>query len=78
MRVSDVSLARRELEAKGVQFIAETWDSGVCHFAAFRDLTAIRSSCIAGTRRGFRAIRGENGLRHVCGGVTVSIPRKRH
>ena len=22
---------------KGVQFIAETWDSGVCHFAAFRD-----------------------------------------
>ena len=38
MRVSDVSLARTELEAKGVQFIAETWDSGVCHFAAFRDL----------------------------------------
>jgi hypothetical protein len=20
-----------------VEFIAETWDSGVCHFAAFRD-----------------------------------------
>ena len=38
IRVSDVSLARTELEAKGVQFIAETWDSGVCHFAAFRDL----------------------------------------
>lgn len=38
IRVSDVSEARRELEARGVQFIAETWDSGVCHFAAFRDL----------------------------------------
>jgi hypothetical protein len=35
--VSDVSAARVELEAKGVEFIAETWDSGVCHFAAFRD-----------------------------------------
>ena len=37
IRVSDVSAARAELEAKGVDFIAETWDSGVCHFAAFRD-----------------------------------------
>ena len=37
IRVSDVSAARAELEAKGVEFIAETWDSGVCHFAAFRD-----------------------------------------
>ena len=37
IRVSDVTAARAELEAKGVEFIAETWDSGVCHFAAFRD-----------------------------------------
>ena len=37
IRVSDVFAARAELEAKGVEFIAETWDSGVCHFAAFRD-----------------------------------------
>lgn len=37
IRVSDVFAARAELEAKGVDFIAETWDSGVCHFAAFRD-----------------------------------------
>ena len=37
LRVADVSAARAELEAKGVEFIAETWDSGVCHFAAFRD-----------------------------------------
>ena len=35
IRVSDVFAARAELEAKGVEFIAETWDSGVCHFAAF-------------------------------------------
>ncbi|MGZ4380538.1 MAG: VOC family protein [Gaiellaceae bacterium] len=36
-RVPDVAAARAELEAKGVEFIAETWDSGVCRFAAFRD-----------------------------------------
>ena len=38
IRVADVATARAELEAKGVEFIAETWDSGVCQFAAFRDL----------------------------------------
>lgn len=37
LRVQDVAAARAELEAKGVEFVAETWDSGVCHFAAFRD-----------------------------------------
>lgn len=37
VRVADVADARAELEAMGVEFIAETWDSGVCHFAAFRD-----------------------------------------
>ena len=38
LRVADVAAARAELEAKGVEFITETWDSGVCHFASFRDL----------------------------------------
>ena len=37
VRVADVAAARAELEAKGVEFVAETWDSGVCHFAACRD-----------------------------------------
>jgi catechol 2,3-dioxygenase-like lactoylglutathione lyase family enzyme len=37
LRVADVAAARAELEAAGVEFVAETWDSGVCHFAAFRD-----------------------------------------
>lgn len=37
LRVADVASARAELEAKGVEFLGETWDSGVCHFAAFRD-----------------------------------------
>jgi catechol 2,3-dioxygenase-like lactoylglutathione lyase family enzyme len=37
LRVPDVTAARGELEARGVEFVAETWDSGVCHFAAFRD-----------------------------------------
>ena len=37
LRVADVAAARDELEQKGVPFVAETWDSGVCHFAAFRE-----------------------------------------
>ena len=37
VRVANVAEARAELEAKGVEFIGETWDSGVCHFAACRD-----------------------------------------
>ena len=37
LRVPDVAEARAELEARGVEFVAETWDSGVCRFAAFRD-----------------------------------------
>ena len=37
LRVPDVAAARAALEANGVEFVAETWDSGVCHFAAFRD-----------------------------------------
>jgi catechol 2,3-dioxygenase-like lactoylglutathione lyase family enzyme len=36
-RVADVEVTRAELEANDIEFIAETWDSGVCHFAAFRD-----------------------------------------
>jgi catechol 2,3-dioxygenase-like lactoylglutathione lyase family enzyme len=38
LRVPDVAAARAELEAQGIAFTAETWDSGVCDFAAFRDL----------------------------------------
>jgi catechol 2,3-dioxygenase-like lactoylglutathione lyase family enzyme len=37
LRVPDVAAARAELEAMDIEFIADTWDSGVCHFAAFRD-----------------------------------------
>ena len=37
VRVADVAAARAELEAKGVEFVAQTWDSGVCRFAACRD-----------------------------------------
>lgn len=35
--VDDVEAVRAELEAKGVVFGGETWDSGVCHMAAFTD-----------------------------------------
>ena len=38
LRVPDVPASRAELEGKGVVFVAGTWDSGVCRFAAFRDL----------------------------------------
>ena len=37
LRVPDVEEARRELEAKGVEFRGETFDSGVCHMAFFSD-----------------------------------------
>ena len=37
LHVDDVQAAREELEAKGVEFFAETMDSGVCHMAHFKD-----------------------------------------
>jgi predicted enzyme related to lactoylglutathione lyase len=37
LHVDDVERARTELEAQGIQFHAETIDSGVCHMAHFRD-----------------------------------------
>jgi catechol 2,3-dioxygenase-like lactoylglutathione lyase family enzyme len=37
LRVPDVADARRELEEKGVAFDAETFDTGVCHMALFKD-----------------------------------------
>ena len=37
LRVADVEEARRELEARGVEFHGETRDSSVCHMAFFTD-----------------------------------------
>ena len=37
LRVDDVAAARAELEAKGVEFEGETFDTGVCHMATFFD-----------------------------------------
>jgi len=37
LHVDDVQAAREELEAKGVEFAADTMDSGVCYMAHFRD-----------------------------------------
>jgi catechol 2,3-dioxygenase-like lactoylglutathione lyase family enzyme len=37
LHVADVAEARRELEAKGVQFEGDIFDSTVCHMAFFRD-----------------------------------------
>jgi catechol 2,3-dioxygenase-like lactoylglutathione lyase family enzyme len=37
LHVDDVAAARAALEAKGVEFDGETWDTGVCHQADFRD-----------------------------------------
>jgi catechol 2,3-dioxygenase-like lactoylglutathione lyase family enzyme len=37
LHVDDVEAARSELEAKGVEFVGETFDTGVCHMASFRD-----------------------------------------
>ena len=37
IHVDDVAAARAELEAKGVEFSGETFDTGVCHMAFFTD-----------------------------------------
>jgi catechol 2,3-dioxygenase-like lactoylglutathione lyase family enzyme len=37
LRVPDVAAARTELEERGVEFVDETHDSGVCHMAPFQD-----------------------------------------
>ena len=36
-RVDDVAAARERLEAQGVKFVSETFDSGVCYQAIFLD-----------------------------------------
>jgi predicted enzyme related to lactoylglutathione lyase len=37
LQVDDVAAARSELESQGVEFAADTIDSGVCHMAIFSD-----------------------------------------
>ena len=37
LHVDDVAAARSELESRGVEFAADTIDSGVCHLAPFGD-----------------------------------------
>jgi catechol 2,3-dioxygenase-like lactoylglutathione lyase family enzyme len=37
LHVDDVGAARAELEGKGVEFLGEIMDSGVCHMAFFTD-----------------------------------------
>jgi catechol 2,3-dioxygenase-like lactoylglutathione lyase family enzyme len=37
LRVPDVADARKRLEAGGVEFERDTYDSGVCHMAFFKD-----------------------------------------
>lgn len=37
LHVDDVAAARAELEAKGVTFNGDTFDTGVCHMALFTD-----------------------------------------
>ena len=37
LHVDDMTAARAELEAKGVEFAGETFDTGVCYMAFFED-----------------------------------------
>jgi catechol 2,3-dioxygenase-like lactoylglutathione lyase family enzyme len=37
LNVEDVTAAREELEAKGVEFFGDVLDTGVCHMAFFTD-----------------------------------------
>jgi predicted enzyme related to lactoylglutathione lyase len=37
LHVDDIEAARAELEARGVEFAGDTFDTGVCHMAFFSD-----------------------------------------
>jgi catechol 2,3-dioxygenase-like lactoylglutathione lyase family enzyme len=37
IHVDDVAAAKQELEAKGVEFLGDVFDTGVCHMALFTD-----------------------------------------
>jgi len=37
LRVDDVAAARAELESRGIKFLGDTLDTGVCHMAPFQD-----------------------------------------
>ena len=37
LHVEDMVAARAELEAKGIEFSGDTFDTGVCHMAFFED-----------------------------------------
>jgi len=37
LRVADVAETREELEARGIEFAGEIFDTGVCHMAPFDD-----------------------------------------
>ena len=37
LHVDDVAATRADLEAKGIEFFGETFDTGVCHMAFFTD-----------------------------------------
>ncbi len=37
LHVEDIAATRAELEAKGIEFLGETFDTGVCHMAFFQD-----------------------------------------
>ena len=37
LRVADVEQGRHELESRGITFLGETFDTGVCHMAHFAD-----------------------------------------
>ena len=37
LHVDDIDAARAELEGKGIEFLGETFDTGVCHMAHFSD-----------------------------------------
>ena len=52
LQVADVAKAREQLQAKGVPFVSDTFDSGVRRQAICLDLTATRCRCIIATSRG--------------------------
>ncbi|HZO78219.1 MAG TPA: VOC family protein [Solirubrobacteraceae bacterium] len=52
LHVDDIDHARAELEAKGVEFLGEIFDTGVCKMAFFNDPDGLRPDAAQPIRAG--------------------------
>ncbi len=80
LHVDDVEAAKKELEAKGVEFFGDVFDTGVCHMALFKDpdgndlMLHHRYSRATGVARlGRRRLSGPARRRRLLAGLSGSV-----